>query len=221
MLSRKQPVRLQATKEKEVSRLRTLPDPDHLPALDERLFACMPSVGLDDPLGHPPRILLLYGSLRERSFSRFAVEEAARNHISGGRFKAYSAGNHPTGEVNPRSLETLERHGISTEGLHSKSWDDLKDTKFDLVVTVCDNAAGEVCPFFPGAPMKVHWGVPDPAHFEGTPEQTEQEFERVFSMLKAPLDELSRLPVEGKATLTAKIKAIEVNHDAAIPARRI
>lgn len=78
MLSRKQPVRLQATKEKEVSRLRTLPDPDHLPALDERLFACMPSVGLDDPLGHPPRILLLYGSLRERSFSRFAVEEAAR-----------------------------------------------------------------------------------------------------------------------------------------------
>lgn len=151
---------------------------------------------------------------------RSILAEAYLNHIGGGRFKAYSAGSQPTGEVNPRSLETLQRHRISTEGLHSKSWNDLKDTKFDLVVTVCDNAAGEVCPFFPGAPMKVHWGVPDPAHFQGTPEQTEQEFERVFSMLKAPLDQLSRLPVEGKATLAAQIKDIKVNeHGAAIPPR--
>lgn len=142
---------------------------------------------------------------------RSILAEAYLNHIGQGRFKAYSAGSQPTGEVNPRSLETLQRHGISTEGLHSKSWDDLKDTKFDLVVTVCDNAAGEVCPFFPGAPMKVHWGVPDPAHFEGTPKQTEQEFERVFSMLKAPLDQLSRLAVEDKATFVVQIKAIKVN----------
>lgn len=151
---------------------------------------------------------------------RSILAEAYLNHISGGRFKAYSAGSHPTGEVNPLSLETLQRHGISIDGLHSKSWDELKDTKFDLVVTVCDNAAGETCPFFPGTPMKVHWGVPDPAHFEGTPEQTEQEFERVFSMLKAPLAQLSRLPVEGKATLAAQIKGIKVNeHGAAIPPR--
>ena len=125
--------------------------------------------------------------------------------------------------MNPQSLETLKRHGISIEGLHSKSWDELKDTKFDLVVTVCDNAAGEVCPFFPGAPMKVHWGVPDPAHFEGTAEETKQEFERVFTMLREPLDQLSRLPLDGKATLAAQIKAIGVNnHDTATStARRV
>lgn len=153
---------------------------------------------------------------------RSILAEAYLNHISGGRFKAYSAGSHPTGEVNPRSLETLQRHGISTDGLHSKSWDgkELEGVKFDLVVTVCDNAAGEMCPIYPGAPVKVHWGVPDPAHFEGTPEQTEQEFERVFSMLKAPLDQLSSLPVEGKATLTAQIKDIKVNeHGAGVPPR--
>lgn len=142
---------------------------------------------------------------------RSILAEAYLNHIGQGRIQAFSAGSHPTGEVNPKSLETLKRHGIATDGLRSKSWDELKEVPFDLVVTVCDNAAGETCPFFPGAPLKVHWGVPDPAHFKGTAEETAAEFERVFSMLKAPIDQLAALPLDKlqKHEFTQQVKAIE------------
>lgn len=127
---------------------------------------------------------------------RSILAEAYLNHKGNGRIKAYSAGSRPTGEVNPKSLETLSRHGVDTFGLRSKSWDEFKNTPIDLVITVCSNAAGEVCPVFPGAPLKVHWGAPDPAHFAGTPEEVEAEFERVFSILKDPIDQLIALPLD-------------------------
>ncbi len=154
---------------------------------------------------------------------RSILAEAYLNHIGKGRFHAYSAGSNPTGEVNPRSLETLKSQGISTDGLRSKSWEELQGTRFDLVVTVCDNAAGESCPIFPGAPLKVHWGVPDPAHFEGTAEETTAEFKRVFDMLKAPIDQLTQLHVEDQGhALAAHLKTIGVpSNDTAVTPGRI
>lgn len=142
---------------------------------------------------------------------RSILAEAYVNHVGNGRFKAFSAGSHPTGKINPHSLETLKRHGIDTGGLRSKSWDELKAVGFDLVVTVCDDAAGETCPLFQGAPIKAHWGVPDPARFKGTPEEKAAEFERVFSLLKAPIDHLLSLPAKqlSQPELAQSVKAIE------------
>lgn len=141
---------------------------------------------------------------------RSILAEAYLNHIGKGRIHACSAGSQPAGGVNPQSLETLRRHGISTDGLRSKSWDELKDTPFDLVVTVCDNAAGEACPLFPGGPVKTHWGVPDPAHFMGDDRQKAAEFERVFALLKAPIDRLAALPPDQlrKHSLSAAVRKI-------------
>lgn len=154
---------------------------------------------------------------------RSILAEAYLNHIGNNKFRAYSAGSHPTGEVNPHSLETLVDQGIATDGLHSKSTTDLKDTRFDLVVTVCDNAAGESCPIFPGGPVKVHWGVPDPAHFVGNADQTKAEFERVFAMLRQPIDSLARLDVTPPIYATIQqIKSIEISaHDSTFSPRHI
>jgi arsenate reductase len=144
---------------------------------------------------------------------RSILAEAYLNHIGNGRIQAFSAGSYPTGQVNPKSLETLQRSNIPTKGLRSKSWDEFKDTPIDLIVTVCDNAAGEMCPIFPGAPLKVHWGVPDPAQFQGTPEEITGEFERVFAMLKTPIDQLAALPLERlqKQEFSQQAKAIEMS----------
>lgn len=135
---------------------------------------------------------------------RSILAEAYLNHIGGGSFRAFSAGSHPTGEVNPNSLKILQRQGIDTEGLHSKSIAAVADTRFDLVVTVCDNAAGESCPVFLGAPAKLHWGVSDPAYFVGDEESTMAEFERVFSLLKKPIAALTRLDTRKDSTAILK-----------------
>ncbi len=103
--------------------------------------------------------------------ARSILGEAILNHVGAGRFKGYSAGSHPKGEVNPRTIATLEEAGISTEGLRSKSWDELATPdapKMDFVFTVCDDAAGETCPIWPGRPMTAHWGIEDPAAVRGT-----------------------------------------------------
>lgn len=119
--------------------------------------------------------------------ARSILAEAILNHKSGANFTAYSAGSHPSGRVRPEALRQLERAGLSTAGLRSKSWDEFAGPdapRMHFVFTVCDNAAQEVCPIWPGQPMTAHWGVADPAAVTGT----EAEIERAFSLAFAALD---------------------------------
>jgi arsenate reductase len=120
--------------------------------------------------------------------ARSVLGECLINRLGAGKWKAYSAGSHPTGRVNPLSLDVLRENGHSIEGLRSKSWDEfaLPDApRMDLVITVCDNAAGEVCPIWPGHPSKVHLGFPDPADATGTHEERLAEFRKVYAMIEA------------------------------------
>lgn len=116
------------------------------------------------------------------------MAEALINHMGKGRYQACSAGSHPTGEVHPRSLATLQRHGIDPGQPHSKSWDDMTNTAFDLIITVCDQAAGELCPIFPGQPKKLHWSIPDPAKATGTEADIQAAFEQAFFLLKERIE---------------------------------
>ncbi|MBX9635261.1 MAG: arsenate reductase ArsC [Magnetospirillum sp.] len=128
--------------------------------------------------------------------ARSVLAECLINHLGGGKWKAFSAGSQPTGKVNPLSIELLTEKGLAVEGLRSKSWDEfaLPDApKMDLVITVCDNAAGEVCPIWPGHPSKVHMGFPDPAAAEGTHEQRLAVFREVYGMIEAKIRKLIQL----------------------------
>ena len=140
---------------------------------------------------------------------RSIMAEGLLNHYGEGLFKAFSAGSHPSGFVHPMSLVILAANGISIEGYRSKSWDEFSDKRLDAVITVCDNAAGETCPVFFGAPVKAHWGVPDPAHFRGTEVEIKAEFQRVFDILVVRVKALVALP-DGldKTTFTAKVNEI-------------
>ena len=115
---------------------------------------------------------------------RSIMAEALINHLGEGRFKAVSAGSYPAGYVHPKSIETLKRHGINAENPRSKSWDDFENQNYDLVITVCDQAASESCPVFLGQYDKKHWSTPDPAKAEGTDEEIEKAFDDAFQMLK-------------------------------------
>ncbi|ARJ67567.1 protein-tyrosine-phosphatase [Magnetospirillum sp. ME-1] len=128
--------------------------------------------------------------------ARSVLGEALINHLGAGKWRAFSAGSNPTGKVNPLSLEVLAEKGLPAEGYRSKSWDEfaLPDApKMDLVITVCDNAAGEVCPVWPGHPAKLHMGFPDPAAAEGTHEERLAEFRRVYAMIEAKVKRLIEL----------------------------
>ena len=123
--------------------------------------------------------------------------------------RAFSAGSHPSAYVHPLSLATLKSHGINTEGYRSKSWNEFADQPMDAVITVCDNAAGEVCPVFFGAPVKAHWGVADPAHFQGTEAEIGVEFERIFSILALRVEAMVNLPENlDKPALATKLNEI-------------
>jgi arsenate reductase len=139
--------------------------------------------------------------------ARSVLAEGILNHLGKGRFKAYSAGSKPSGKVRPEALAQLASAGISTEGFRSKSWDEFAGPdapKMDFIFTVCDNAAHEVCPVWPGHPATAHWGVEDPAAVEGTPEEIARAFEKAFVILERrirlllalPLTELERMEVE-------------------------
>ena len=111
------------------------------------------------------------------------MAEGLINHFGKEDFQAFSAGSNPAGYVHPMSIKTLEKSGIFKADYKSQSWDDFNGIDFDLVITVCDNAAGETCPVYLSSAPKVHWGVEDPAKFEGSDEEIENEFQRIFAIL--------------------------------------
>lgn len=132
--------------------------------------------------------------------ARSILAEATLNHIGRGRFKAYSAGSSPreNQQPNPMALQVLNTAGISTAGLASKSWDEFgapDAPHMHLVITVCDNAAGEVCPYWPGQPATAHWGYPDPSEVQGTDEQRLEAFRHTLHAIRRRLDLLVNLPL--------------------------
>jgi arsenate reductase len=137
--------------------------------------------------------------------ARSILAEGLMNHLGGGRFKAVSAGSQPNGNVNPFALKTLATWHIPTDGFRSKSWDEIAEPgapALDFAFTVCDNAAGEVCPVWPGQPMTAHWGVPDPAAVEGSDEQKARAFMDVAIILKRRIELMLALPMNSLAGLS-------------------
>jgi arsenate reductase len=129
--------------------------------------------------------------------ARSVMAEAILNQRGQGRFTAYSAGSHPSGQPRPEALGQIESAGMPITGLHSKSWDEFAAPgapKMDFVFTVCDNAANEVCPFWPGQPMTAHWGIPDPAAVKGTPEEIARAFRDAFMVLDRRIGLFLSLP---------------------------
>jgi arsenate reductase len=125
------------------------------------------------------------------------------NDVGKGRFHAYSAGSHPNGRVNPFAIELLEAARLPTEGLRSKSWDEFARPgapPMDFILTVCDNAAGEACPLWPGKPMTAHWGIADPAAVQGTDDEKRAAFREAGRILRRRIELLANLPA---ATLDA------------------
>lgn len=139
--------------------------------------------------------------------ARSIMAESLMNHLGKSRFRAWSAGSFPKGEVNPNALKALTDMRLPVDGLRSKSWDEFAGPDapaLDLVFTVCDRAAGEVCPIWPGQPMTAHWGMPDPAEAAGTPEQVERQFKDAVITLKRRIELLLALPVSALDRLTLK-----------------
>lgn len=139
--------------------------------------------------------------------ARSIFAEAYLNAAGAGRFRAYSAGSHPAGKANPFALELLAMNRIDTTGLRSKSWDEFARPgapALDFVFTVCDNAAGEVCPIWPGQPISAHWGVNDPAAVMGSDEDRRRAFLLAFKELSARINLLLNLPVEKLDRLVLK-----------------
>jgi arsenate reductase len=141
--------------------------------------------------------------------ARSILAEAILNHKGKGRFTAYSAGSHPSGQPRPEALHQLESAGMSVEGLRSKSWDEFSAPgapKLDFVFTVCDNAANEQCPYWPGQPMTAHWGIPDPAAVQGTPEVIAKAFRDAFMTLDRRIGLFLALPL-------ATIDQLAIKHE--------
>jgi len=131
--------------------------------------------------------------------ARSIMAEVIINYVGRGKFKGYSAGSHPATAPNPFALETLSRLHLPIDGLYSKNWEQFAKSDapvMDFVLTVCDNAAGEVCPVWPGQPITAHWGVEDPSLFQGTSEAKSREFARVANILKRRIELFNSLPLE-------------------------
>ena len=139
--------------------------------------------------------------------ARSIIAEGLMNHLGGKRFRAYSAGSHPKGEVHPLAIEALKHFRLPNDGFRSKSWEEFarpEAPQLDFVFTVCDNAAGEMCPVWPGQPMTAHWGLPDPAAVEGSDEVKRKAFQdtvvgmkrRIELMLALPMASLDRMAIQ-------------------------
>jgi protein-tyrosine-phosphatase len=145
--------------------------------------------------------------------ARSIMAEAILNRLGAGKFHAYSAGSHPTGKVNPMALNLLRKMNYDVAELHSKSWDEFATEsapKLDFVFTVCDDAAGEMCPIWPGQPMTAHWGVPDPAKATGTDAERAFAFDDCFRMLNQRIGIFVSLPLSSlsKLSLQKELDAI-------------
>jgi arsenate reductase len=145
--------------------------------------------------------------------ARSVLAEAILNKIGAGKFKAYSAGSQPKGQVNPNTIRLLQRLGYDTTEFWSKSWEEFaKPTAPDLdfVFTVCDDAAGEMCPVWPGQPMTAHWGIPDPAAATGTDAEITMAFTDAYRMLQRRIDAFAALPIKALDNLTLKNKLRDI-----------
>lgn len=145
--------------------------------------------------------------------ARSIMSEVLLNAMGAPQFRAYSAGSHPTGRVNPFAIELLHKNRLPTEGLRSKSWDEFAQPgapQFDFVFTVCDAAAGEVCPIWPGQPIGAHWGVEDPAAVEGDDEARRRAFFRAYNQLQHRIQLFLSLPLAklDRVALTQRLKEI-------------
>lgn len=145
--------------------------------------------------------------------ARSILGEVMFNVLGKGRFIAHSAGSKPAGQVNPFALELMRQQGLSTEGLRSKSWDEFATPgapEFDFIFTVCDNAAGETCPVWPGKPATAHWGIPDPAAVEGDDATKRAAFRRASDQLARRIQLFMSLPIEKLDKLALKEKLAEI-----------
>ena len=163
---------------------------------------------MSDP-NRPYNVLFLCTGNSARSI----LSEALLNKRGQGKFRAFSAGSHPTGRVNPHALDLLQKLGYSTDGLRSKNWDEFAAPgapPLDFVFTVCDNAAGEVCPVWPGQPITAHWGIPDPAAVEGTDEQKQKAFNEAFLILERRISLFLSLPLRSLEQLVLQERLSEI-----------
>jgi len=147
--------------------------------------------------------------------ARSIMAEAIMNYKGRPNFTAYSAGSHPSGAVRPEAIAQLETARVPTDGLRSKSWDEFATPgapKLDFVFTVCDNAAKEVCPFWPGQPLTAHWGVPDPAAVRGTNNEIERAYRDAFMMLERRISLFLTLPLASVDNLAIKQEIDRIGH---------
>ncbi|MGQ7791099.1 arsenate reductase ArsC [Faunimonas sp. B44] len=155
--------------------------------------------------------------------ARSIIAEALLNRHGRGRFKAYSAGSHPKGEVHPYTIELLRSLGFETDAFRSKDWDEFARPgapELDFVFTVCDNAAGETCPVWPGQPMTAHWGIPDPAAAEGTEAQKHLAFAEACRMLTNRISIFVNLPIRSLDRIALTRKLAEIGEMDRTPERR-
>jgi protein-tyrosine-phosphatase len=147
--------------------------------------------------------------------ARSIMAEAILNRIGRGQFHAFSAGSHPKGQVHPETINLLQSLGYDTSALRSKSWSEFADPGaplLDFVFTVCDNAAGEACPLWPGQPMTAHWGVPDPAETKGAPVEIALAFKDAYRMLNQRIGIFTSLPLRSLDQLTLQKKLREIGN---------
>ena len=150
--------------------------------------------------------------------ARSILAEAYLNSAARGRFVGYSAGSHPAGKVNPYALELLAKHRLPTEGMRSKSWDEFARPgapRMSFVFTVCDNAAGEVCPLWPGQPITAHWGVEDPAAVQGSDDEKRRAFLKAFTQLATRINLFLNLPVDRIDRMALKVRLEEIGKSTA------
>ncbi len=141
---------------------------------------------------------------------RSVMGEALFNHLGKGRMKAFSAGSHPIGRINSGALATLKRHYLPVDGYKSQSWDEFADQAMDIVITVCDNAAGETCPVYLNKAVRVHWGLSDPGHTKGSDEEIIAAFDHTFGILQQRINKMLAMPLEEMSPeqLTSQLNAL-------------